>query len=274
MKKYKIIEKIDKMHIETTGKKILRDIFYLTSNSNLSVKQTVSSLLLCTSEKESGYEFARVYAEILNANKVFYQESHSTYMELEYYPEMTENDRRHFFQSIRNAALTCNRFWGVLVIDICDWDENEISSSKLFLQLLEYLRKNEKNIRTIFVSRLGITGGEKAIQTIGKYVSINQLNLGYPEIEEIVNYAKKYIQENDLELNEDGLEELENYIHKLQINKKYERDELVRTLSQIVYYWKKDENNLENTLIAGEYLEKLLPKVNSEKEKNRIGFHI
>ena len=64
----------------------------------------------------------------------------------------------------------------------------------MFLQLLEYLRKNEKNIRTIFVSRMGNTGGEKAIQTIGKYVSINQLNLGYPEIEEIVNYAKEYIQ--------------------------------------------------------------------------------
>lgn len=269
-----ILIKIGKMNIEESGKILLKEIFELTSNSNLSVKQTVPSFLISGFEKQSAYEFAKVYGEILDKNKIFKQESHNRYLELKYSPDMTGTERKYFFQSIRNAALTSNKFFGVLLIDICEWNLNEIEGGKEFLELMEYLKENERNIRTIFVSQFEPVDEEEVFQVISRYIAVSKLRLRYPEVETIVTSAKKYLIENDLELSENAIEELENYIQKLQICKKYDCDDLRRILSKIVYEYKKDLNCKKNFLVEQEYFEKFLPEINVKKEKNRIGFYV
>ena len=205
-------------------------------------------------------------ADVLNKESGSKRNLDESYLYLKYSKDVNEHKRKLFFDSPRVVAKNYNEFNGVFVIDVSDWI-NQVYTSE-FKMLLEYIVKNSKTVKFIFVvSESDKDKSLELVNVLSEVINLKEVTLTYPDTEYLMGYLRAVLNSKGVnaDMMRSQLIDLIDYYYQTNDFKGYET--LDKLAEQIVYLVKKNKN----TKIDFTELYKAKNK-KTEKDKHIIGF--
>lgn len=203
-------------------------------------------------------------AETLNKETKSKRNIDESYLYLKYSKDMNEYKRKLFFDSPHVVAKNYNHFNGVFTIDLTDWIDQVYSQE--FKELLEYIIKNYKNMKFIFVIADNDKDRYKELSNIlAEFINLKDVTMTYPDTEYFMAYLETLLYSKKINVDnkrEKLIELLEYYCH----NEDFQGYDTIDKLAENITYMMIKTND-----INFQELYKTKNKKN-DKEKQCIGF--
>lgn len=203
-------------------------------------------------------------AEILNKESGSKRNLDESYLYLKYSKDISEHKRKLFFDSPSVIAKNYNEFDGVFVVDISDWINHVYTSE--FKELLEYIVKNSKTMKFIFV--IHASDKDKSLELVNilsEVINLKEVSLTYPDIDYFMVYLRAVLGSKGV-----NTDVMRNQLLDL-ITNYYQSDEFrgyetLDKLAEHIVYLVKKNNDIDFTELYKAKNKK------TDKDKRNIGF--
>lgn len=261
------VQEIEEMHISENGKMLLKNILHIVSKHDVKLKQSIPSIHLIECPHTDAELFTRVYADILVENEVFPKRSRNRYIKMKYPQNISEAEKRVFFQTIINSAVTCNKYYGVILLDIMEWNSQDVMVEK-FCELLEYVEENKENIRVVIQSNANCYQSN-IIKLFQRYINIVEVNPINFDEKVMLDYLSECQRVKGVFLNTETKQIVVSYLLELYSSNLFKGYSTVDDLIERMVYQngKKGINK-----ITEEDLMNIMPVKIRKNQEKRIGF--
>jgi hypothetical protein len=232
---------------------------------NQMLQTILPNFLFYTSDINAVISFGQSYADKMYRNNMFPQEP---ICEALYFPRLRQVEiaQREFFDSISIAAINHrqNKYNGVLLVDISEWQDDKESDD--FLHYLRELINYSETIKFVFVVRDTDEDKMRAFNhVLNKYLCVTAVCLGSGESN--IEIVRNYLESKSVQL--ESIEDEEKLINLLSSIGYTETIALVDRMITDTYV--KDGTN---GYISSEEFKVFLRKIEDERSKGRhkLGF--
>lgn len=257
-------------------KQALNTINCIVKSNNPRIRETVPSLLVISDDSYGVSSYAKEYGKIIDET-VLQIKGKEIYIEL-VFPKDNEKEENLFFSSPQRVACIRNRFYGSILISLCEFAGQDLLKSDSWKRLKEFIEQNKRN--TYFV--LHVLSDFKAVEQLAselkECLNIIEVRLDKPNVEASMRYTVDELSKMGILIDEEYIDVfkekvIEKVVHKNSYMGYKSLDSLVR---RIGYELILEQGNNQD-IVGNEVIEKVAKDYEAEKltyMNQGIGFHM
>lgn len=268
---------VNGINIDSESLKKLEAIFCAIQMQNPLMQKNIPNLLLIAEDGAGVTTLAKGICKYMMQNHVFRTYGKQTYLELKL--PVPGNDRTlldKFFASARIVAVTQNRFYGVFLVDLSDWEGKDllVHNVNIWDRLMNFVEVNRENIYFCFRINPDFKETQLLENELRKHLPLRNIILNSPEISHGEEFIYKKLMSDGLILSPDAKNELHRLLAQSDFHEKGYRS-LELLVQELEYHLlMKLENDELIKEITGEMIQRLEAIFVTQKEPpvTKIGY--
>ena len=195
---------LDGVLMDDAGRRIMGNIAKIAFSVRRNKLELLPHLHLISNKGRGVTKLGKCYADILDASDAFFP-YFCDYLELNFPHGAKETDYQKFFQSAREKAVFQNYFTGVFLISLEEWRGVHLKKDDVFGSLINFVNKNKRNIRFIFLTPEDDEFCEEVGRVLRKEIEISTIRLSALNEIQSWEYLSKILRERDLSFTKEGV---------------------------------------------------------------------